>query len=147
MLHQDSIVIDAPSDRVWEYVGSPDLWSLFHAKVESSELTSSQSGRIGSVYTIVFCMGSQTMPMRCEIIDIRPGAMIQVLSTGSDSIAAELTYSLQDVEGGTRIDERVNVIAPKLNIFIRAIFWLIERFGSPVGETTLMKLKKLVEEE
>lgn len=147
MLHQESIVIDAPIDRVWEYVGSPDLWSLFHVKVESSELTGSQGGRIGSVYAIVFRMGSQTTPTRCEITDIRPGMMIQVLSTGSDSIAAEITYSLQDVEGRTRVDERVKVIAPKLNIFVRALVWLIERFGKPVGETTLMKLKRIIEEE
>jgi hypothetical protein len=151
MHFKDSIVIAAPSDHVWEYIGSPDVWSLFHAKLVSCERTSVQGGRIHSTYAMVFRMGTRTMPTHCEIIDLRPGAMIQVQSTTADSsrpaASAELTYSLLDIGRSTRVDERVKIVVPKMSCLLRAVVWLTSRFGSPQGETTLMKLKKLVEEQ
>lgn len=149
MLFKDSIVIDAPPDKVWEYLGSPDLWSLFHAKTGKCEQTSSQGGRIGSVYTIEFRLGAKTTPTRCEIVDLQPGEKIQVQSTITDpndrATAATLTYELEDLGARTRVRERVEYVIPKLGIGWRAIIWFISRFGHRVGESTLMKLKKVVE--
>ena len=53
MLLEESIVIAASPARVWKFVGSPERWSQFDAKVEGCELASSQEGRIGSVYTMI----------------------------------------------------------------------------------------------
>ena len=151
MLYKDSVVIDATSDKVWEYVGEPDLWGLFHAKLDSCEKISGQSGRIGSEYAMVFRLGAKRLPTRCKIVDLRPAAMIQVLSTASDSnrppISAMLNYSLHDLGAKTRVDERIEVLAPKINLLIRAVVWLISRFGWSAGDTTLMRLKKIVEED
>lgn len=151
MLFRDTIVIDAPADRVWEYVGSPDLWELFHVKASSCKQISAQRGRIGSKYEIVFRMGKRTTPSRCEIIDLRPGSMIQVLSTTSDparpTTTAKLTYTLENIGSKTKVEERDQIIDPKINIFIRALAWFIFRFGQPAGETTLTKLKRIIEDE
>lgn len=149
MLLKDSIVIDASPDKVWKLVGSPDLWGRFHAKVNGCELVSAQGGRVGSVYTIGFQMGTVTTPTRCEIVDVQPGAMIQVRSTDVDphqpGISATLTYELDDRGSRTRVRERVEFVVPGVNVFFRAIIWLISRFGSPQGETTLKKLKRVAE--
>lgn len=151
MLFKDSIVIDASPDKVWKYIGSPDLWSQFNAKVDGCEQTSLQGGRIGSVYTMGFRMGKRTTPTRCEIVDLRPGEMIQVQSTSTDpsqrAASATLTYVLEDLGARTRVRERVEYVIPKLGIVWRAIIWFVSRFGHHVGETTLMKLKKVVEGE
>ena len=151
MLHKDSVVIDATFDRVWEYIGSPDLWGLFHAKLDSCEQISGPSGQIGSTYAMVFRMGAKRLPTCCEVVDLHPAAMIQVLSTASDPnrppCSAMLTYSLRNIGAKTRVDERVEIIDPKINILIRAVVWFISRFGWMVGDTTLMRLKKIVEED
>ncbi len=151
MLYKNCIVADVPIYKVWKYVGSPDEWSQFHPKLVSCERISEQGGRIGSVYAMVFRMGTRTMPMRCEIIDLQPGATIQVESVGCDSrqrvVSAVLTYSLQDLGAKTRIDERIEITSPRLNRIIRAVVWLTSRFGWTQGDTTLQKLKKIAEED
>ena len=45
------------------------------------------------------------------------------------------------------VNEQVDMAAPEINIFVRAIIWLVSRFGRPVGETNLMKLKRIVEDK
>ena len=81
MVHSERIVIDAPAPAVWQYVGSPDCWELFHVKVGKCQQVSSQGGRIGSVYTGESRMGAKTVPTRWEIVDLRLGQMIRVEST------------------------------------------------------------------
>jgi uncharacterized protein YndB with AHSA1/START domain len=153
MLHQDSIVIHASPDKVWEYLALPELWELFHAKVDGCKLVSTQGGRVGSVYTIGFRLGNRTTPTRCEIIDLRPGQMIQVQSVVVDPAkpgpSATITYELDDLGTETRVRERIEIAAPEMNVFLRAflgfLFWFFSRFAQPTGETTLMKLKAIVE--
>ena len=78
---KESIVIDAPIDKVWPYIASPDLWSLFNAKITKCEQISPAGGRIGSVYTMDFRMGTKTTSTRCEITNLQIGKIIQVRST------------------------------------------------------------------
>jgi hypothetical protein len=150
LFHKDSIVIDATSRAVWEYVGSPDCWNLFHSNVGECQQVSSQGGRIGSVYTGDSRMGARKAPTRWEIVDLKPGRMIRVTSevsvTGHASHTATITYELEDLGPKTRVSERVAVNDLGINVFWRAVVWLISRFGRPTGETTLMKLKRILEE-
>jgi hypothetical protein len=53
---------------------------------------------------------------------------------------------LEDLGIKTMVNEQVAIAAPKINIFVSAIIWLVSRFGSLVGEKTLKKLKRIVEE-
>ncbi len=150
MRFNDIIIIDAPSHAVWQYVGSPDLWSLFHSKAERAKQLSSSGGTVGSLYEIEFRMGSKTTPTRCEIIDLRIGSMIQVKSVADQiqgDCQAHLTYELEDMGQRTKVTERIDMSDSRIPFFFRAIIWLISRFGRPTGETTLMQLKRMVEEE
>jgi uncharacterized protein YndB with AHSA1/START domain len=151
MRFKDSIVIDASLDRVWQYLASPDVWSLFHAKAGKCEQISPQGGRIGSVYLMDFRMGVKTTSTRCEIIDLQLGKVIQVKSTITDPkqtpASATITYELECLGITTRVKERLEMATPQINIFLRAIIWFISRFGQPQGETTLKKLKRIVEEK
>lgn len=150
MLFKDSIVIDASPNKVWNYLGSPNLWGLFHAKAGKCEQISSQGGRVGSVYAIEFRLGAKTTPTRCEIVDLQPNEMIQVHSSVTDpsqrAASATLTYELEDRGGRTRVRERVEITLPELSMVWRVIIWFISRFGHGVGESTLINLKKIVEE-
>lgn len=104
MLFTDSIVIDAPPDKVWQYVGSPDLWGLFHEKGGKCERISPQGDRVGSLYSMDFRMGQETASTRCEILDLKPGTMIRLKSTvvnpGQPNRSAMLMYELEDLGQG-----------------------------------------------
>ncbi|MBN2473007.1 MAG: SRPBCC family protein [Pirellulales bacterium] len=154
MLLKDSVLINASADRVWEYVGSPDLWPLFHAKAGNCEQLSAQGGAIGSLYEMEFSLGSKTSPTKCEIIDLRVGQTIQLKSTlpglnpkTGQPDAAVITYELQDRGFKTKVYEQIHLDLSSVNPLLRVLAWLIHRLGKPSGETSLRKLKKIVEED
>jgi len=147
---KETIHIDAPPHVVWEYVGSPDVWSLFHAKARNTRSVDTQGGRIGSRYEMQLSLGSKTAPSTAEITDLQPGRLIQVKSTAEpkpgQKVSAMLTYELEDAGTQTKVHERIDIDAPHINLFFRAVIWLVSRFGTPSGETSLMKLKRIIEE-
>ena len=55
-------------------------------------------------------------------------------------------YELKDLGTRTKVYEQIDIDDPQINIFFRAVIWLISRLGSPAGETSLMKLKRIIEE-
>jgi hypothetical protein len=147
---KESIRIESASDAVWQYVGQPDCWPLFHSKVRRAKQTSLQGGIVGAEYEIEFTMGGKVTPTRCEIVDLAAGRMIQVKSVlpspqGGLERFALLTYELQDEGRQTEVMERIDMSGTGMGRLLGAVVWLISRFGQPRGETTLVRLKKVVE--
>jgi len=149
MLYTDSIVIDASPDKVWKYVGSPDLWGLFHEKARNCRQIGPQGGRIGSVYSMEFQMGEEASPVHAEIVDLRPGTMVALRSTvaapDQPERSALLRYELEDLGTGTKVIEEVEILAPEISIVARMVLRLASRFGQPAEDRTLARLKRLVE--
>lgn len=150
MLFNDSILIDASPEKVWHYLGSPDLWSVFHEKARNCKQISPQGGRVGSLYSMEFRMGEETAPARCEIMDVKPGKMIKVKSTAivanQPNRSAFLIYELADLGTSTKVVEQVEIIAPEISAFSSMVIRLISKFGQSAEESTLARLKRIVEE-
>jgi hypothetical protein len=148
----DKVEIDATSDRIWEYVGSPRMWPLFHVKAGECRLVSLAAETIGSVYDIEFRLGSRTSMTRCEIVDIRVGRLITVKSVlpeskrhGADELSGRITFEIEDLGRTSRVREELEFASAGIPILLRPLVWLLLRFGQPAGETTLMRLKRIVE--
>ncbi len=153
MILNDEIVIEATSDKAWEYVGSPEMWALFHAKAGKCKQVSSQADVVGALYDIEFRLGSKTSVTRCEIIDRRIGGLITVKSTlpeashqTGQTVSACMAYELEDLGRTTRVTENIDISGASIPLILRPLIWFITRFGKPSGETTLMRLKRVVEE-
>ena len=153
MTLNDEILIEATSDKVWEYVGSPEMWPLFHAKAGECKQVSSQADVVGAQYDIEFRLGSKTAVTRCEIIDRRIGGLIIVKSTLPDAnrqtgrpMSACMTYELEDLGRTTKVTEDIDISGASIPLLLKPLIWFITRFGKPSGETTLMGLKRVVEE-
>jgi hypothetical protein len=153
MTLNDEILIEATSDKVWEYVGSPEMWPLFHAKAGECKQVSSQADVVGAQYDIEFRLGSKTAVTRCEIIDRRIGGLIIVKSTLPDAnrqagrpMSACMTYELEDLGRTTKVTEDIDISGASIPFILKPLIWFITRFGKPSGETTLMGLKRVVEE-
>ena len=152
MKFREEIIIDAPSDKVWEYVGSLDCWSLFHSKVGECRQVSSQDDGVGAVYEMEFRLGSKPNPTRCEIEEYRIGTLISVRSEMIDMDEREkpmhtavMTFALEDRGMQTKVTETLDADFRAVPFWLKPLIWLITRLGKPVGETTLMKLKRVVE--
>ncbi len=147
----DEILIEATSDKVWQYVGSPEMWPLFHAKAGECKQVSSQADVVGAQYDIEFRLGSKIAVTRCEIIDRRIGRLIIVKSTLPDRqtgrpMSACMTYELEDLGRTTKVTEDIDISGAAIPLLLKPLIWFITRFGKPSGETTLMRLKRVVEE-
>ena len=147
---KESILINATPEVVWEYVGSPEHWSLFHAKASDTKLVSRQGGVVGSRYEMQMSAGGRLSPSIGEIIDIQTDRLICLGSTvepkrGEEAVGV-ITYELEDLGSLTKVYERVQIETGHINFLWRAILWFISQFGRPRGETCLMKLKRIVEE-
>jgi hypothetical protein len=148
----DVVKINATSDRVWDYVGSPEMWPLFHVKAGNCRRVSLGPDVVGSVYDIEFRLGSRTAMTRCEIVDIRVGRLISVKSVlpkserrGGRELSGRITFEVEDLGRQSRVREELEFASAGIPILLRPLVWLLLRFGQPTGETTLMRLKRIVE--
>jgi hypothetical protein len=128
------------------------MWPLFHAKAGECKQASPQADIVGALYDIEFRLGSKTSVTRCEIIDRRIGRLISVTSTLPDAnpktgrpISACMTYELKDLGHITKATEDIDISGASIPLLLRPLIWLITKFGTPSGETTLMRLKRVVE--
>ena len=151
MRHKESIEIQATPDVVWECIGSPEVWSSFHCKARDTKLVSQQGGMVGSRYEMQLTAGRKSAPSTGEITEIQTGRLISLKSTmkpkPGQEYSAMMTYELEDLGSRTKVHERIDVDIRHVNIFLRAVIWWINRFGSPREETTLMKLKRIIEQD
>jgi hypothetical protein len=148
----DKVEINATADRIWEYVGSPQMWPLFHVKAGECRPVGPGAETIGSVYDIEFRLDSRTAMTRCEIVDIRVGRLISVKSVlpkserrGGRELSGRITFEVEDLGRQSRVREELEFTSAGIPILLRPLVWLISRFGTPAGETTLMRLKRIVE--
>jgi hypothetical protein len=148
MVFHESVTIDAPPGQVWEYVGSPEMWSLFYLHFSACQLDGGQAGQVGSTYSAMLQLGDKTQNARLQIVAMQPERMIETRSTmnhnGRDSFVT-ICFSLDDRGKQTTVRLRVDEDFSQLNFLLRALIWLINRFGQPSGESTLEKLKQAVE--
>jgi len=57
-----------------------------------------------------------------------------------------MTYELEDLGFETKVSERVDLDLPGINVLLRLLMWLFMRLGKPSGETSLVRLKRILEE-
>lgn len=149
MILKDEIVIRTTSDKVWAYVGSPEIWPVFHVKAGECRPAGSRSDVLGALYDMKFRLGSKTSMTRCEIVEYRIGRRITLQSTTAEpkrrAFSALISYELEDQGRETKVTERIEFASAAIPLIFRPLVWLVSRFGKPTGETTLMRLKRLVE--
>ena len=149
MKKKESILIDASIEDVWKYIGTPDSWSQFHAKARDTKLISKPGGRIGARYEMRFSAGHRTSLSTCEIIDIQTNVLISVrsnLDERGQKGSAVMTYEIEELGSGTKVDETIDFDTRHINIFFRMIIKWVAVMGRPKGESSLMKLKRIVEQ-
>jgi hypothetical protein len=154
MKFNDSIWINTPSRKVWEYVGSIEVWPRFYAATGKCEHVSPIGSVVGSLYNMTLGSGLRSTATHCEIVELLPGSMIGVRSTlheGKEPMsrgwAAYITYELHEEGCRTKVTERVETSGfdRHLDLIAGVIGWLVYRFRRLAGVTNLQRLKGVVE--
>ena len=161
MKFTDAIWINAPSRKVWEYVGSLDIWPQFYAKAATGTCRqlSREGGVVGSRYAFEFRGGSSATLFHGEIVDVRPGSIIAVeltLDAEQEPMTrgwvCQVRYELTDEGDRTKVTERVDTghgFDSDINWLVELVggvmAWLIYRARKLAGKTNLQRLKGIVE--
>jgi uncharacterized protein YndB with AHSA1/START domain len=145
----DSIRIDRPPDKVWEFVENPELMKQWNPKVQW--VTAGPQRRAqGFVYGITYVMSGKAQEFRGEYVSYEPPRSLVIRLTSASMAQGsfvEERYTLSDKDNSTLLEQRIVVKNSGTNILLRFLVAFIMRFGKPVGKRYLETLKELVERE
>ena len=151
MKHREAITIGGDAAAVWAFVGNPEQWPAFHDKIEVVECA--HPGH-GAAVELLLHFGKHDVLCQGQLGEYKANERLHAEFAGRSTgqiknekpITFRVTYSLTAKSAGmrTRVVERVEYDV-KIPWLFRGLVWLIEKFGKPMGQTNLQKLKELVE--
>lgn len=148
MILKDTVQIKTSPDKVWTFIEDPERMKLWNPKVQRVSSISWGTRAVGYRYRITYAMSGKTSEFLAEIIEYRPPEKLVIrltegnLPTGS---TIDEVYELSATAEGTLLEQRIEIHNSGINIFWRLLLAFISRFGKPMGQKYLEKLKELVE--
>jgi carbon monoxide dehydrogenase subunit G len=94
-----SAIINRPIDEVWRFISDPQSAQVWGRGVSDVAMTS--NGPVGLDSTLRLRMSGS--PMEARIIDFEPERRLTLEFTAGPVKGSKLTYSLEAVEGKTRL--------------------------------------------
>lgn len=141
-----SLTVDAPIDRVFEFVSNIENMDLWVNGVTEPEWTSESRARVGATFRSLYTYGGRTHEMGYEITALEPPTVMATRSTsGPFPFDAELT--LLKVEDGTRLTNTLDAKATNLPlaVWFKVFGGLIRPFMRRQLRRELMLVKTLLE--
>lgn len=146
----EKVAIAAPAEVIWPYVADPVLVSVWNPKIVAVEREREgvvvEGERYGIAYRMTRDVRAEVTVARCEpptLVVLRnemvepPGVVIE-------------TLELRPGTGGTHLSQSIDLSRAGIPLPVRALMWLIHRFGRPADPDEpryLEILRDLIEEE
>ena len=83
-----------------------------------------------------------------EFVHFEPPTKLVIRHTGgpdSQNRVIEEMYELSERDGGTFLIQTIHIDNAGINIFLRFLVWLIQRWGRPTGKRYLETLRDIIE--
>jgi uncharacterized protein YndB with AHSA1/START domain len=103
MKFQNSVQIDRPIDRVFEYVSNPDKRSEWDGDLVETRRTSEGGLGVGSTSEDIYQMNGRRMKFQTSIVEWSPPTTL-VWRGVADSMTAEGHWTFTEIDGGTRVN-------------------------------------------
>ena len=100
-LIKESVVINQPVSKVFDYVINKDNDHLWQTNVVEAQLTSKEPAGVGSNYRLVQRFLGKLFESNWEVFEFEPNKISRFRST-SGPIKGEGSYTFESVEGGTK---------------------------------------------
>ena len=145
---KDSIRINAPPEKVWHYLENPGLLKRWNPKIKEIVPISWGQPARGHRYRITYVMGGKEREFSAEIEEYQSPVNLVIRLTGGSlpptGYAQEL-YELSREHGETLLTQTIRVHNSGINVLVRLLMAVLQRFGKPTGKKYLVLLKELVE--
>jgi len=150
----DRIRIHASPTEIWAQVGDPEQWPGFHPKVVRVERRSGSGPVVDAWYDIEFEMNGKRLVHKARVSEVLPERRLCLAATvplpregESGEVQVDIVYELDPTATGVEVVETYEITGHGLPWFVRWIARFINRFGRPVGPSSLTQLKELLEPE
>ena len=146
----DSIFINRPAGTVWAFLEDPANMPLWNPKVKRVSPSSFAAIRQGYRYAITYQMHERAKASEflAEFVHFAPPTKLVIRHTGgpdSQNRVIEEMYELSERDGGTFLIQTIHIDNAGINIFLRFLVWLIQRWGRPTGKRYLETLRDIIE--
>jgi len=148
----NSIFISRPAGTVWAFLENPANMLLWNPKVKHVSPSSFSKPHQGYRYAITYQMheNSRASEFLAEFVHFEPFSKLVIRHSGgisSHNRVIEEIYELAERDGGTFLTQTINITNSGINIFWRALIWIIQRWGKPKGKPYLETLRDIVERD
>ncbi|MFZ2300942.1 MAG: SRPBCC family protein [Gallionella sp.] len=147
----NSIFINSPPETVWDFLKKPENMLLWNPKVKHVSPSCFSDIQQGYRYAITYQMSESAMASKfqAEFSHFEPFSKLVIRHTGGlsapqDRIIEE-TYELLARNGGTFLTQTICIRNSGINIFLRLLIWIIQKWGKPTGEPYLGTLRDIIE--
>ena len=148
----NSIFINRPAGTVWAFLENPVNMLLWNPKVKHVSPSSFSGPQQGYRYAITYQMHERARASEflAEFVHFEPLSKLVIRHTGGHSPhlrVIEEIYELSEREGGTFLTQSIHIENSGINIFLRFLIWMIQRWGKPMGKPYLGTLRDIIEGE
>jgi len=152
MILDNSITIDASTERIWPFISDPRNIMKWNPKVISVDDVTLGRLRIGFQYRITYEMGQKRLDFDAEIVASEEPRYFKIkyserFHENPKNFNRKFyeEFILVNSRNGTKLTQKIHLINSGINIFFKGIIWFVTKFGKSVGEVPLLNLKRLVE--
>jgi len=146
----NSILIHRPAAAVWAFLENPENMRLWNPNVKHVSPSVFSRPRQGYHYAIIYQLGdsAKATEFTAEFIHYEPSSRLVIRLSERASASGRVideTYDLTERDGGTFLQQTIAVGNSGINIFVRLLIWIIQRWGKPTGKPYLATLRDCVE--
>ncbi|MHB8882526.1 MAG: SRPBCC family protein [Thermodesulfovibrionales bacterium] len=148
----DSILIHCPANTVWAFLENPANMLLWNPKVKHVSPSSFSSPQQGYRYAITYQMHENSRPTEflAEFVHYEPFSKLVIRHTGGISPRGrviEEIYELSERDDGIFLTQTIQIDNAEINIFLRFLVWMLQRWGKPTGKPYLAVLRDIIEQD
>ena len=146
----NSIFINRSAGTVWAFLENPANMLLWNPKVKRVSPSSFSAPQQGYRYTIMYQMheNARASEFQSEFVHFEPVSKLIIRHTGGlspqDRIIEEI-YELSERDGGTFLTQTIHIENSGINVFLRFLIWIIQRWGKPTGKPYLGTFRDIIE--
>ncbi len=148
----NKIIINRPAGTVWAFLEDPQNMLLWNPKVKRVSPSSSSDFKQGYRYAITYQLNEKAAATEflAEFVHFEPFSKLVIRHTGGISPhnrVIEEVYELSERGGGTLLIQTIHIENSGINIFLRLLILLIQRYGKPTGKPYLGTLRDIIESD
>lgn len=149
---REEVTTQATPEQAWAMLCDPARHGSWNLRITATEIYGSGEPGFGMRYRVSYDLSGRSSQFDAEITEFSPptrlAAKLVERATGDgahmDRYMVE-SYDVSQHGGRTRVVHQVDIHAPGINIFLRALIWLIMHAGRSTGQTYMEKFAQLVE--